>query len=365
MNYRYEYLQNRKTLADAGTEIFDLNISDPLSALWIEIRATNGATNNQKNLVAQCVSDIEIIDGSDVLCSIDGAEALALTQALLKHTPYQLITEVGANTQNLSVIIPFGRFLGDAQYALDPSRFRNLQCRVKWNLAAVRAVAATAFLTGSGTLTVVAILMEGAPRPEGFLMHKEAYQYTTAAGIEYMDLPTDWPYRGMLFRADLAAYQIFGVVNNLKLSCDAGKFVPLDMRMSDLVRLQSMWTPPFVYKHVFHTTSADTIYFVVKQDEAPNFNAEVGDTVLSYQNYGKGEGPLVMTTGGSADTADKAVYCNVQGFCPFRTIYLPFGRESDPTDWFNAPGYKSIRLEATGAVAAGTGYLVLSQSRRY
>lgn len=365
MNYRYQYLQNRKTLADSGTEIFDLNISDPLSALWVEVRCTNGATSNQANLVADCVSDIEIIDGSDVLCSIDGAEALALSQALLKATPYQLVSEVASNVQNLSVLIPFGRFIGDPQWALDPARFRNLQCRVKWNFATTRAVAATAFATGTGTLTVVAVLMEGAPRPEGFLMHKEFYQYTTAAGIEYMDLPVDWPYRSILFRANLAAYQIFGVVNNLKVTCDAGKFIPLDMRMSDLVRLQSMWVPPFEYKHCFFCTSADTIYVIPKQDESLGLVPDTGDTTLAYNNDGKGEGAIVMTTGGSADTADKMFTAFVNGYCPFRSVYLPFGRENDPTDWFNAAAFKSVRLEATGAVASGTGYLVISQARRY
>jgi len=366
MLYRNQYLLSRYTLGDSGTHLEDLNVRDPVTALWVEFRMKNGGTNNQANTVAQNIQDIEIIDGGEVLCKINGAMALALTRALLKNTPYQLVTEVASNNQNLSVIIPFGRFLGDPEYALDPSRFRNLQIRLTWNAASVNSVGATGFLTGNVAVTVMPLVMEGAPQPRAMLIHKEIYEFTTASsGIEHIDLPTDYPYRSILIRADKAATQIFGVVSNVKMTCDAGKFVPFDMRMSDLVRWASQFVPPLSYKHVFSATDGDTIYAIAKQDETLSPVAEVGDTVIAYQNYGMGEGPIVMTTGGSGDSADKAFAALVTGWCPYRTQFVPFGNQMDAGDWFPAPSYGSVRLELTNAAASGTGTVVLTQARPY
>lgn len=365
MLYRHHYLQSRYTLGDSGTLVFDINIQDPISALMFEFRATNGATSNKAVTMADCVSAIEVIDGSDVLLSLTGHEAFALAAYLWKNIPYQLISEIPGNIQNLAVLLPFGRFLGDQQYALDPKKFVNPQVRVKWNLAAIRAVGATGFVTATGALTVVAMVQEGGSAPIGFISHKEIYTYTTGTGKEYIDIPADAPIRGILFRADLAAYAISGVVNNLKLNCDAGKFIAFDMRMTDLVRYLAANHPPFLYKHYLALAGGDTAYLVLKQDEGVNFTGEVADEVINYTNNGYGEGVVTVYVAGSTSAGIRNIVANVQGYCPYRSLYLPFGDPQNPSDWFPAQSYKRIQIEAQGAVASGSAAVVLSQLRNY
>lgn len=366
MLYRRTYLESRMSLADSGQRVTDINVRDPITALWVEFRCANGATDNIKNLMADCITGIEVIDGAKVLYSLDGYEALALASYQLGRMPDQLVSELGGVTQNLSVPILFGRYEGDTELAFDPTKFTNPQVRITWNLATIQAVGAAGFATAGLVVTIMAIVMEGAPAPRAMLMHKEHYTYTTVAGVEYVDLPTDYPYRGLLFRGDLTAYALYGVVNNLKLNCDAGKYIPVDMRMTDLIRYLSMSHSAFGYEHQFHVANGTTIYFITKYGEKVSFTCQdTNDEVFKYADGAKGEGALAVYKAGSADTNKVNVYAAVWGYTPFRCLYVPFGRQDMPGDWFPAPTFKNIRLEATGAVASGTGYVCLSQEYAY
>lgn len=366
MLYRQTYLESRTVLGDSGERTTDVNVLDPITVLGVEFRCANGATSNIKNLMADCISAIEVIDGSDVLYSLDGHEALGLVCPQLNRMPDQLVDEFPGITQNLLVPLMFGRYVGDTELSFDPTRFKNPQVRIKWNLATNQAVGASGFATGGLRYTLLAHVMEGAPAPRGFLMHKQHYTYTTAAGVEYIDLPNDYPYRGLLFRGDLAAYALYSVVSSLKLNCDANKYVPFDMRMTDLMRANSMLYGPYSYHHALYVSDDTTVYFILKYDERVGFTMyTIDDTVIRYINDSKGEGKLYMDSAGSAETSDQVVKAAISGYSPFRTIYIPFGRQDDPADWFPAPQFRSVRLEATGAVAAGTGYVCLSQERAY
>jgi hypothetical protein len=366
MYRRLVYLQNRKTLADSGQDTTDVNVTDPITALWVEVRATNGATSNKANLVADCVSKIELIDGSEVFCSLSGKQALALTAYRLGYIPYQLISEEASNVQNLAVPLLFGRWPGDSMFAFNPRVHIRPQIRVTWNLAAVRAVAATAFATGTGQLSLIADVMTGVSDPQGMLTAKEQYTWVTAAsGITYIDLPTDWPYRRLLLRAYKAGSAINGVVSNVKLQANQDQVVFFNHRMTDLLRLMTMYQSPFVYKHMFRGVNADTIYPILKQEEAVNLNAETGDATLAYQNYGLGQGALTFTVGGSAVSSPATFSGNVSGWAPFGVVDIPFGDPWSPDEWLQANEYKSLRLEATNAVASGAGEVVVEQARPY
>jgi len=364
--WRDTYLESRRTMADAGEYTLDINLSDPITALWVEFRIQNGSTSNKAHTVADIVDAIEVLDGSDVIFSLDGYEAFALTAYHLGHIPYQLIHEGNSVTQNLFALVPFGRFLGDDLYALNPKKFLNPQVRVKWAATNWGTAGDTTFTTGTVTLTVVAMVMSGGPEPVGLIQSKEVYTWTTTSGgIEYIDLPNNLPLRSLLLRADKAATNISGVVSQVKLNCNAGAFVPLDMRMADYVHMLALSVPPFSYKHVFRAISGDTLYCVLKQDETLNLTPDQGDVTASYDNHGYGEGSLTAYLAGTATTSLKNFGAIVSGWCPYRTVSIPLGNPDVPSEWFPASDYTSVRLECTGAVASGSGYLVVQQERKY
>ena len=367
MLYRRSYLESRKVLADSGEVTVDITPRDPITGLWIEIRATNGTTNNRGNLVADCISSIEVIDGSDVLYSLDGHEAAALTMLLGGQVPSWLVDEHPSNVQDMSIFIPFGRWWGDEEYSLNPRRFTNPQVRVAWNLATITAVGVTGFTSGTGRLTVVADIMEGAREPRGFLMTKQHYTSTGAAsGDDYVDLPRDHPIAMLLLRAYKSATAMNTVISQVKIDIESGRHVPLDMRMTDLIRVMSMKLPLITYRHSFHAADGDTIKTIPKFGESVSLlPCDIDDTVVGYNHVGYGEGAIRLDTAGSAQSTARRLLAVVTGWWPFGVIGIPFGDLRTPATWLPGPSFSSMRAILTQGAASSTIAIALVQERLY
>lgn len=366
MLHRLTYLENRRSLPDNGTLVTDINVRDPMTALWVDMRVTNGSTHNQGVTVADVLSRIEVIDGGRTIVSLTGHEAYALAAFISGHMPGTIFTEVSNNVQSLAFPIFFGRWLGDAQIAFDPTQYTMPQIRLQWNLAAVRAVGVTGFATGSATVTYLAELMEGGGAPLGVLNAKEFYTFTSVgSGVEYIDLPRDYNMVGFMLRAWETQVQWYQTLSNVKLNADQGKFVPFDLRGTDFLRHLTRAGDRFVYPHVYVAADADRIYTVLKQDEHLTLIPELDDLVATYTSFGYGEGLIGLIAGGVAVATDELVGATVEGACPFGCAYVPLGDQTDPNDWFPAPSFRSLRLELTQANAGGAVALVTRQLETY
>jgi len=366
MFLRRTYLESRFSLPNAGERTTDIAMREPITNLWVEFRCANGATSNKDVTMSDCIAAIEVIDGSDVIYSLDGKEALALTAYYCNCLPNQLITELGDTTQNLSVVIPFGRFEGDPDYAFDPTRFLNPQVRIKWNLAAIRAVGADGFATGGLVYTLVATCMEGAPSPKGYMMSKQIYSYVSAVGVEYVDLPTDYPYKMLMIRAHYHTKAIYTVVTNLMLHVNQQQFVLFNMRMTDFIRYNSWIEPLLQYDHVFQKSHNDVCSHILGYADTPiHESTTTVDAVFNWLGTGVGSGAIQIDVAGAQQDTDIPVYAQVTGHCPFHTVLHNFGRRDEPGDYFDATAFRACRLELTGGVAGGNVYVSLVQARPY
>lgn len=362
MNRRHAYILNRYSLGDSGEYTTNIGMRDLITAIAIEFRATNGASGNKDNPLAECITSIELIDGGKVLYSLTGMQLFALTAYRKGYIPYNLVSEIPSNTQNLFGVFQFGRWLGDQAFAFDPSQFSNPQLRIKWNLATVRAVGATGYVTSTLTVTAIAEIMEGASNPQGMICSQQYFEKTTvAAGVEPVLLPGDKLIKAIMVRcaSDIGG-GLYGV-SNLKLQADNNKLVLFDERKTDLQRYLTLRNPPFMYKHHIYAKNADTFYPVLKQEEIVSFAPETGDTVVSYLNYGLGKGALNIITGGVAAAAELDIYADVMGFMPFACAWLDMGEFDDPSSWFDPTPYREVKLEVTQDAASSALEVVLEQ----
>jgi hypothetical protein len=364
MIFRDTYLENALPLADSGERTVDINVIDPITCLWIELRATNGAARNVYNPMHGVIDTLEIIDGSTVLYSMDGRQALALACAQLGYMPNQRFTALGGDPASAALPILFGRYIGDREYAFDPSKFVNPQLRIRWNLAAVRAIGADSYVNLSARLTIIARVMEGATAPRAMLMAKENYTWVPAVGTEYVDLPRDYPYVGLMYRSVLVAHHPYDIVSNVRLNCDSGKVIPFDLRVENLIYMMNLTQPKLEYRESAHVLDGETLYTYLEELEDVALVPENGgaDYVLGYRNYEYGSGPCRVHIAGAAGVANVGVHCH--GYCPFGYIYIPFGDPKVPSDWFQSKSFGSVRFEATG-IHAGTAALCLVQDRPY
>lgn len=160
MKYRDIELYYQQTLDNVGTKIVDLKTTDPISAIRLNFFGTNGTSYCRDNRLNDVITKIELVDGSDQLLSLTLKEAQALEFRRTGKMPYMRPGEKASGGQEESVLIMFGRYLWDPEYYMDLKKFRNPQLKITTNIAAVAAISATAFATGTLKVSIDLLVIE-------------------------------------------------------------------------------------------------------------------------------------------------------------------------------------------------------------
>lgn len=368
MRYRHAYIEDQKVLANSGTEVIDIRVTDPITELLIQVYATNWGGRNINSPIARCVSKIELVDGSDILFSLSGQQAIALAFYDAGRMPARKMAEWAGYSQVDHFPIRFGRFLGDPVLAFDPTKFTNPQLKITWDLAEINAIDTAGFVSGSGRLTVIAKIMEEAgAAPTGFLMNKEHYSFATAdSGDENIDLPTDYPYRKLLVRPYLTLNQIADVITDLKLTVDQGKFIPFDLHSFDLTRMMQNWFGKATQELYFSCDSGDVRELWMDMElEAYPTPGEAQPWTFSILNSWAGHCTIYSYTGDGSPIDGVYGFLLVRGRCVESSFCYPFGRQDVIEEAFKAPGFNSVRLVLTQDIAAAAASVVLQQIRSY
>jgi len=354
MKYRLIELQKSRSETANTTRTINLNIATPISRIVVRMKGTN-TTSDPVGHPVKMISKIELIDGSDVIYSASGVEAGAVNFQENSELPfycceYELPIEVCATAQ-----LNFGRKLWDREYALDPSKFTNLQLKI------TNAVASGGSTAGSPTLAVFAYVFEDMPpAPIGFLMTKELKSWTVVnAQHEYTELPKDYPFRFVILQSydtNMPPNTIFG---NLKFTIDTDRKILLnDISMTEYLKAH---IPMDKVEEEFAGlgNAAANEYFIASTYN--NYGVAIGRSAADatlFVNQPAGQTiPVTCAAGGS-------FACKAVGYCAFGAMNLIQADKMDPTSWLDPAGTMSVMLDITGG-AAGTAYLITQQARTY
>ena len=367
MRTREVYLVEDETLGVAATRIFNLDLAYPLTRLDIEVVGIYFSDEPDCNpLISRCITKIEIVDGSDVLFSMDMREAQALQYYTHGKQPETVICARAAGSNRSHAVIHFGRDDSDQDWMLDPKKFINPQLKITYNLPVGVDGGWTA---GLQTLSVKATVCEEPIRaPVGFLMGKQIYEWAKGTtGDETIDMPRDYLYRLALMRC----YDFAGGYNveftNFKLSCDIDRFVPFNIDCRDL-RLKEYEEYGIMYVHT-----------VGESDGAAGFGVwtPFGNTRGGYPMApDPTQAPVVtgfaprrvwvVDTAGNPIDDNAVIECGAFGTllndcCPYK-----FGNLRDQEEFFDPTPYQSVRLIVTqGGTALLLSAIVLQQLRNY
>ena len=258
MNYRTTTLLAEKTLTTSGTETIDINVKDIISRInimWQVLLSGHGMSS----WAYSDITKIELVDGSDVLHGMDGAENQAL--CLYDRKCSTLKGEVWlASCRGISLYaIDFGRFLNDPVLAFDPNKFTNPQLKISYNVALMDTDATYGYLS-----VWADCFDEKEVSPIGFLMSKEVWSAVKpTSGYEEISLPTDYPYRKLLVKAFKSAYEPYDLVDEVRLDEDNQKRIPFDFNLEDYFHLmKGRWTPVADRIYGVGGSSGDRSYYV-------------------------------------------------------------------------------------------------------
>jgi len=358
MNFRNAAILPSEALDAEGTKIIDITSKDVISRLSIQGKATNNGTTLTAH-PAKIITQIELVDGSDVLWSLDGIEALAMFYYQSGLTPFVVNNYQDNEMAIVDFEILFGRYLYDPLLAFDPAKFKNPQLKITYN----RAGGGSA--PDAATLRVNAdVFDEKVPAPTGFLMVKEQISYTMGASAnEYIDLPTDHITRGLMIQSLKSGSAPWGLYNEIKLSEDNDKRIPFDEFTSDLLKYYAARYPALNENFtVAGNAAAQTVYCMTSYEGIANAVQRDGTagTFLATQPMGG----TFDITGGAGGT----VQGGVAGFCPFGALYLPFGNPQEIEDWYDVLKLGNLKLTLkghSGLAGTETCQVITEQYRKY
>lgn len=358
MNQRLAIVLSEETIIPASTKVIDLDMSDIVSRIQINLEVERDGTVLGAHPAAT-ISNIELVDGSDVLFSMSGKQAQALDYYQNGVMPFNAITDRTGNDCITCFNINFGRFLFDEVLAFDPKKFNNPQLKITHNYQQCGGT------PGAARLDVRAFLFdEKKPAPTGFLMSKEFYQFTSGADGTYhsVDMPSDHITRRFMIMATAAGYFVQQVVNEIRLSEDNQKRIPYDTKVWQLLKtLRQMYPRIHEYGHFAFLAATKAIYMSPTQDIVMN---AVPDTVTNITSVSTIPTKMPIT---SDITADGAVVVQISGYDPHYSFVVPLGKPDDMADWYDLTkvGNLKMRLKAGSAGTSGVVEIVTEQLRAY
>lgn len=359
MNYRITKILPEKTLTGAGTETITINIKDIISRLTIAWRISKSA-HGMNSYPYKDITKIELVDGSDVLFSMDGGECQALCIYDRKCPTMNHGQALSASSQYSTYGIDFGRYLHDPELAFDPTKFNNPQLKVSYDVDVSDTGNATGYLE-----VWADCFDEKLISPIGFLMSKEHWSGAKpTSGYEYIALPTDYPIRKMLIKAYVAGAEPWYQVDKARIDEDHEKRIPFDWDdLEDYYRvMKGVWTPVEELLVGVCATGGGYVFYVTPTDYylKQAFNV-IGDGYVQLTNYGQGGKITPIASAGSPFFMGV-----VSGYLPNHCFEFPFGNPMDMDDWYDVTklGSCRLRIEAGSGGATDTG-IVLQQLRRY
>jgi len=359
MNYREVELLAPESIATAGTRTIDLGTNQVVSRIDVMWKKTN---SNRTPIAhpGKIVESIDVVDGSDVLFSMNGQDIQALEFFADKTQPASMINyETGQWSMQIASL-NFGRYLWDEIYALDPKRFSNIQIKVKHNLANGGATGTVADLS-----IYAHVFDEKVVNPKGLVQSREIYSFLPVASAwVYVDLPQDYPIIALMFGANECEDGPEYNINKFKVSENGGKNILVESTMERYLLVQSQHYNQWQEKVLFKTAAAATnLSLYASPHWERRFVGVVEGTPYAVSSV-SAAGCLYKVQN---ETAAAIVEGFAMGHCPFGQTFIPFGkRESD--EYWNTPQKGNARIDLQAGATPDTDEYVrvfVQQARTY
>lgn len=362
MRIRQEYILYQKTLSDTDTVREKLNISDPITALVVEVQATNGGTDAKNKEIHECVTKVGVVDGGTDVSVLSMTDWLGVSAMFERDYPRCTLSEKGGDTQIERFIIPFGRYIGDDEYYLDPNMYDNPMFRYEQSLT---IAASGGFATGSGKLTVIALIMEGvAGRKRGTMKYKQVQSFTSgSSGEETVEIPRTDVIRDLLVYVRQDGKKPNECISKVKIDCDTGKFVPVEAYVDDLIDKQIKNFGRIKLSKRLMAGEGDTKDLNLYAIEGGNARCSADLTFAQIASIAGNRLTIKgakLTTSPSVATlpSDSDVYVEVFGQCPSGVVSCLYGRKDEPEAWFDPREFKGVTLYLTQAGSANISVVV-------
>lgn len=358
MNYRQTEILDEKALTGTGTEIIPINVKDIISRISLSWRVVK-VNNFMHSYAHKDITKIELVDGSDLLHSLDGGQNQALCIYDRKVGTMSHGQHMEAMSQFSMFGLDFGRKLYDKELAFDPTKFSNPALKVTYDVNVSDEGVETGYLE-----VWADCFDEKVITPIGFLMAKEHFNTGTPdSGYTYVALPTDYPYRKLLIQGYYKAHEPWNVISEARLNEDNGKRIPFDWDLEDYCRVRKGIDQPVIEDFDAAMTWQPLAYYLTPSTywTTPIAMPDGDGSDLRVTEPGRGGYNIQQ-----ADI-DGEAHGITRGWLPNHCYQFPFGDQDDIDDWYDVTRIGSLRLRLKVGVHHDDQRqaVVLQQLRRY
>ena len=342
MRTRHSVIEDSHSIAVNGIHTFDLENMGPVSRITILPRVTNPNAWVSVGHPDEIISNIQIIDGSDVLFAMSGGEARALAYYSTGKVPVSSLNSMALEWSYAPIDIYFGRYLWDKELAFDPSQYSNPQLKITTVIAAHMTAAATGFVT-----VVADVFDEAPPSISGMFIQKVHHNLTlVAAAVSYVDLPDDLPIRLMMVGSYSDSQAPEYQVTQLRLSEAGDKHLIFDEPLDELCSYFCSQYPPWHEKISTQVKVAHDSFWIT-----PAFEQTV---TMVGTNDSDAPAQMVAASGGQQRTVEASAVTTVEGiargWCPNGMVPLDFrGPDTGPADYWDVKKGGGAKLRFTAA----------------
>ena len=220
----------------------DLPKEGYVSAIDIGVRFTNGATVPQNKDPLDIFNHISLLfNGTDYRFHLKGQDVYRYNWAREGKPMPQSWTEVASATQETWFRIPLGRFIGDKEYGLDLSKFRNVQLQLDYALSNFGTVG-THIITGTIAFTVLLHEFVYPQRPafKGLIAAREFWTGTSVASRTTQErLPNQNPMTAVYVSATEDAIADGTDITDIKIGKDRFGVVWVDGKWYNFARVMN------------------------------------------------------------------------------------------------------------------------------
>ena len=362
MNYRQATLLATSAFSTAGTKSVDINVRDLISRLIIIVEGLNTDFDPDGH-PADFIKSVEVVDGSEVVCSMSGVAAQAMHYYNNGSMDHNELNYEDNAVIRAAISLDFGRHLWDELFALDPTRFKNLQLKIEHDKS----------LAGCGNASInIRVLAdmfdEKVVTPQGFMLNKEVYAFSPADGAaEYVELPVDEILRKLLIINTSDTEEPDIQFETIKLDEEDGKRILVDALTLDVIRMYDCLYPRFSEYFSGRAETTANNYYVTPCKDLQIMMCEAQDAIgMLYRAWGGGRRASIL---GEVQSLFHGV---VSGRCPHGAVPLLFGKQDSPDDWWDTSRVSKARLILTPRAATPGGcdtteqtHVLVQQAKRY
>lgn len=357
------YLERKHAVAagsTTGTVTTDLPEQDHITSINLNLYHENDAQTNSGLIpVFMATEKIEILDGANVIQSLNGAEAQAAAYYRGGTDPCPMRLDWEATETFDTFYMRFGRYDGDPQMMLDCNQLTNPQAKVSYDFVTTVYDGLTYDCPAAPAWkwTCMADVLRGNMPSEytgKFIRSRRVEDYTQALNTtRRIDIARTEPIYGIMMRGGYAGKDLEGDFHRVRLNINNDEWVPFDIWDDELYCTFNEWWPdaPVVSERMgmINDTRIDSgLGYIIGAQHDIRF----GVCLLSHIVSDMGGYPKIQMytpndcTAYSAD--DWPVFWHIKGQFPHHTFYLPMNEVIDGDAYLlDAEAQSRITLELT------------------